>query len=202
MTKHERFIRAIRKNVPKEVAEKFDFCESETDWLRQRLAVIAQMDQLLTEEQRLAVMETQGCCLTGKPAAAHRAFGEKYAGKSLEERLAHFDELETPHSPPCRLNDDDTLSVFWGFQEDGSYICVCNSCKKATKQTKIPSTYCGCGGGHARQLLQRSLGVRLKLKKSYPRQLPLTEKSAASFSMKWRRNRLWSCVPRTWRCGP
>ena len=165
MTKHERLIQSIRQNAPAEVVEKFDFCESETDWMRQRLSVIAQMDQLLTEEQRLAVMENQGCCLTGKPAAAHRAFGQKYAEKSLEEKIALLDELETPHKPPCRLNEDGTLSVFWGFKQDGRFVCGCGSCKKAPKQAAISQTYCGCGGGHARQLLQKSLGIKLKLKK-------------------------------------
>lgn len=165
MTKHEKLIQSIRKNAPAEIVEKFDFCEAETDWMRQRLSVIAQMDQLLTEEQRLAVMENQGCCLTGKTLAAHRAFGQKYAGKSLAEKIAHLDELETPHKPPCRLNEDGTLSVFWGFKENGRYLCVCGSCKKAPEGAEISPTYCGCGGGHARQLLQRSLGVKLKLKK-------------------------------------
>jgi hypothetical protein len=126
--------------------------------------VIERMDKLLTHEQCLAIMEQQGCCVTGKPAAAHRAFGQKYSDKSVAERIALLGELDSVHNPPCRLIDDGTLSVFWGMEDNGAYRCVCGYVNKLPQPAHISSTFCGCCGGHARKNLERSLGVKLRLK--------------------------------------
>ena len=154
---------AMRKQgIPEEMTARFDF--PETNQPEVIFALIDQMDKWLSKEQRLSIMEKQGCCTAGKPAAAHRAFGRKHAGKTVEKRIKLLDELNTTHNPPCRLNDDGTLSVFWENGEEGAYQCVCGYVRKLTRPVPVSPTFCGCCGGHARQNLQRSLGVNLRLK--------------------------------------
>ena len=151
-----------KQGIPEELMSQFDF--HETNQPEEILALINQMDKLLSKDQRLSIMEKQGCCTTGKPAAAHRAFGHKYAALTVAQRVPLLGELDTTHNPPCRLNDDGTLSVFWSFGNDGEYKCVCGYIKKLREPTAVSPTFCGCCGGHARQNLQRSLGVKLHLK--------------------------------------
>lgn len=157
----------VKQGIPEDIIARLAFPDPDLKGqarVEALLALIRRMDELLTREQRLRVMEQQGCCTTGKPAAAHRAFGRKHAGKSVAERIALFDELDTPHRPPCRLNPDGTLTVSWGFERDGACQCVCGDIKKLPPPVHVSPTFCGCCGGHARQNLQRSLGVGLRLK--------------------------------------
>lgn len=151
-----------KQGIPEESMAQFDF--RETNRPEEILALIGQMDALLSKDQRLSIMERQGCCTTGRPAAAHRAFGRKYAALAVGERVPLLGELDTVHNPPCRLNGDGTLSVFWNIGDDGNYKCVCGYIKKLRQPAVVSPTFCGCCGGHARQNLQRSLGVKLRLK--------------------------------------
>ena len=48
--------------------------------LEEIMAIIKQMDELLTKEQRLSVMQEQGCCKSGIGPKAHLAFGKEHAG--------------------------------------------------------------------------------------------------------------------------
>ena len=161
------------KGVPEDIIGQFDFPDRTSKGAKRSgeiIALINQMDRLLTLEQRLSIMEEQGCCTEGRPAAAHRAFGRRHARKPLEERVRLYGKagkaaLRTPHKPPCRLNPDGTLSVFWSFGEEGGYFCVCGHVNQLPQPAEVSPTFCGCCGGHARQLLQRSLGVQLRLKK-------------------------------------
>ena len=151
-----------KQKIPADTMARFDFTESfEPEAL---IALYKRMDELLTPEQVLRIMECQGCCTTGKVAAAHTAFGRKYADLPLAEKIGRLHELNTVHNPPCRLNDDGTLSVFWDVGEPGQYKCVCGYMRKLADQSDVPRTFCGCGGGHARKSLQRSLGIKLNLK--------------------------------------
>ena len=125
------------------------------------------MDRLLTEEQRLSVMEQQGCHVNGKPAAEHVAFKLTHAGVPLEKKVRLYNESKIMYKLPCRLNPDGTLTVAWSFGEDGAYVCVCGIIAELTlpAEMDVSPTFCGCCGGHARQNLQRALGVKLRLKK-------------------------------------
>lgn len=150
----------LKKKIPEETMAQFAFSDNKPEEI---IALINQMDKLLSREQCLSIMEEQGCCITGKPAAAHRAFGRKYADKSVGEKIGLLAELNTTHNPPCRLNPDGTLSVYWKLGHDGDYKCVCGYIKKLSNPIRVSSTFCGCCGGHARQNLQKSLGVSLRL---------------------------------------
>jgi len=161
-----------KKGIPEDIIGQFDFPNRASKGAKlseEIIAVINQMDRLLPLEQRLSIMEDTGCCTQGKPAAAHRAFGRRHAGKSIEEKVRLYGEagkadLRTPHKPPCRLNLDGTLSVFWSFGEEGDYRCVCGHIHDLPQPAEVSPTFCGCCGGHSRKLLQRSLGVKLRLK--------------------------------------
>ncbi|MCL2507884.1 MAG: hypothetical protein FWF05_01770 [Oscillospiraceae bacterium] len=122
------------------------------------IAAIDKMDELLTKEQRLSIMEQLGCCKTDKVTAPFKEFGRKYADKTIDDKIKLFDELNTPHRPPCHLNPDGTLSVYWDGQ------CVCSVIQKLPPPVCVSSTYCGCCGGHVRHTLQHALGVKLRLK--------------------------------------
>ena len=152
----------VKQGIPDEILAQLPF-DGNND-LEDILTLIEQMDKLLTVEQRLAIMEKQGCCTTGKHAAFHRDFAQRNAGKSLAEKLEQSGELFFVDEPPCQLNDDGTLTVFWSSGEAGAYRCVCGYMKNKPQPLSISPTFCGCCGGHARQNLQRSLGVKLKLK--------------------------------------
>ena len=157
----------VKKGIPAEVMSQFDF-PGPKDWNRaeSQIALINQMDTLLSPAQRLAVMEEQGCCKTGKGDVAHRTFGREHADKTIAEKVKLLNEAnDMPHRAPCRLNDDDTLSVYWGFGPEGQYGCVCGMIRKLSKPINVSSTFCGCCGGHIRHNYQNSLGVKLRLKK-------------------------------------
>jgi len=129
------------------------------------MALAGQMDKLLTKEQRLAVMQEQGCCKTGIGQKAHTAFGIEHAGMPLEEKVRMLDSAEgMPHKAPCRLNADGTLTVYWGAEDLKKKSCPCGFINKLPEDYEVPLTFCGCCGGHIRSNYQRSLGVKLKLK--------------------------------------
>jgi hypothetical protein len=155
----------VKKEISDEIIKKFDFSEKNYNQPERIISLINHMDKLLSKEQCLSIMEEQGCCTTGKPAKAHSDFGKKHADKTIEEKIKLFDDLDTPHKPPCKLNEDGTLSVFWGMGNEGDYKCVCGFMKKLSQPLDVSKTFCGCCGGHARKNLQKSLGVKLNLKK-------------------------------------
>jgi hypothetical protein len=152
----------VEQGITEEIIKKFDFPDSLN--IEHIISFIDQMDNLLSPEQCLSIMEQQGCCKTGKSDKANRAFGLKYAGKSIEEKINLLSKAKIPYSVPCQINDDNTLTVFWGSGEDGNYKCVCYGIRKINKPIKISRTYCGCCGGHIRHNLQNALGVGLRLK--------------------------------------
>lgn len=127
-------------------------------------ALIEQMDKQLTPEQRLSVMQEQGCCKTDFMTAPFRAFGQAHANKTLEEKITLLPELNAVTNVPCHLNTDGTLTIYWGFEKDGKYRCLCRTINRMPEQKPISLTFCGCCAGHMRHTYQYALGVKLKLK--------------------------------------
>lgn len=155
-----------QKGIPEAVMARMDFTDTKENRPERMMALIRQMDALLSPEECLAVMEAQGCHITGKPSAAHRAFGRMHAHRTLAEKISLMatDALDTPHKAPCHINPDGTLSVYWAFGQAGQHRCVCGMVGKLPSGEAVPRTFCGCCGGHMRQNYQRSLGVKLRLK--------------------------------------
>jgi len=144
----------------------FDFTESEEDQPGRIIAFIRQMEQALSEEQRLSIMEEQGCSKDDKTVAPHRAFARKHRRKSIEEKVRLYTKkLKSPHKPNLQLNSDGTLSAYWGLGDAGKLHCVCPIIGETAEHETVPLTFCGCCGGHTRFLLQCTLGVDLKLVK-------------------------------------
>ena len=152
------------KGIPEEIIAQFNFPDPKGNRPEPLIEFVNQMDELLSPEQCLSIMEQQGCCKTGKSDAANRAFWREHADKTLEEKVKLLAETDIPYKVPCRLNHDGTLSVFWSAGQEGSYQCVCSAIKKLRRPGNISRTYCGCCGGHVRHHLQNAFGVGLRLK--------------------------------------
>jgi len=156
----------IEIGVPEEIITKINFPEGTNGRPNpeKTVALINQMDELLTEEQRLLIMQEQGCFKSGEAEKAHRGFGREHKNKSIKEKIELLNKAEIPHNPPCRLNDDGTLSIFWSYGSEGNLKCVCGIVNSLKQPQIIPLTFCGCCGAHARSNFQKSLGVELKMK--------------------------------------
>lgn len=152
----------IEQGIAVETIEKFAFhktdCRSEDV-----MTLIRQMDCLLSKEQCLSIMQEQGCCKTGIGPSAHRKFGQENRGKTLQEKVTLLNEVQMPHKAPCHLNEDGTLSVYWGVEDLKKKSCPCGFIKKLPDNYEVPRTFCGCCGGHIRNNYQKSLGVKLRL---------------------------------------
>jgi len=151
-----------KMNIPAETIARFDIPASSN--AEDVMELIRQMDELLTKEQRVAIMEQQGCCKTGIGPKAHGEFGAKHADKPLEEKVALLNTAQMPHRAPCRLNADNTLTVYWGENDSENNMCPCGIIKKLPEPKTVSPTFCGCCGGHIRHNYQKSLGVKLRLK--------------------------------------
>jgi len=156
------------QSIPKELMEKINFPKPQGNQPQEVLDLIGQMDSLLTREQCLSVMEEQGCHKDERTITPFREFGIKHKGKSIQERLDLFDELHTGHKPPCHLNPDGTLSIYWDGWDPIKQQCVCHVIKRLYKKEggpiKVSTTFCGCCAGHVKNTIQYALGVTLKLK--------------------------------------
>lgn len=150
-----------KQGIPEETITKFDIPAASNS--EDVMALVKQMDRLLTKEQCLAVMQEQGCCKTGKAAAEHRTFGQANKEKTLEEKISLFNEATMVHKAPCKLNAGGTLSVFWGKENASERSCPCGITRKLSKFAEVPLTFCGCCGGHIRSNYQKSLGIKLQL---------------------------------------
>ena len=132
------------------------------------IAVIDKMDELLTKEQRLAVMQEQGCCKGGKRDKDCKAFGKEHKDKSLTEKLALMSTVEYMMSP--RINDDGTFTITMEGQATNNHVhqgkttCSCGAIKKLKQPFNVSPTYCGCCAGHFLYHYQNALGVKLSLK--------------------------------------
>ena len=153
----------IKQGIQEATIRQFDF--TETCSAEDVMVLVKQMDKLLSKEQLLTIMQEQGCCKSGAGPKAHSAFGQEHAGKSLAEKVDMLnDATGMPHKAPCRLNDDGTLTVYWGSENMRGRNCPCGFTRKLPESYVVPLSFCGCCGGHARSNYQKSLGVKLRLK--------------------------------------
>ena len=160
-----KIMRTMRETeIPEEILTQFDVPDARGNRPEPIIAFINQMDELLTKEQRLLVMEQQGCTKTGKNSIATLAFGYEHADKTLEEKVALWATADIPYSFQCELNHDGTLSAHFDIIAGQKYVCVCSAIKKLSQPTHVSNTYCGCCGGFVRHNLQNALRVKLRLK--------------------------------------
>ena len=148
------------------------------------IAVIDKMDELLTDEQKLAVMEVEGCCKGGTRDAACKAFAKEHKDKPLNEKLALMFTLENMMNP--RLNADGSFTItMFGYQNGvhtGKTTCSCGAIKKLKQPFSVSKTYCGCCAGHFLYHYQNALGVKLRLKEVNSSPLDTNGEQPCSFT--------------------
>lgn len=149
----------LDKGIPTEVIKQFVFPETEDESPEEKIAFVNQMDNILSKEQILSIMEEQGCN-KNEPTAE---FMLRHKDKPIEERIKILNAMGINEYARSRLNDDGSLSIFWDFEENGKYRCVCSTINKLSKPTTISLTYCGCCSGHVKYHFENSLGVKLRL---------------------------------------
>jgi hypothetical protein len=154
--------------IPVETMSKITFPQPHGNQPEEVLALIDQMDKLLTYDQCLSVMEEQGCCKDEKITAPFVEFQHKYMYKTIDEKIKLFDEIKSGHKPSCHLNHNGTLSIFWDGWNREKNQCVCHVIKRLYKNKggniNVSKTFCGCCAGHVRNTFQCALGVKLHLK--------------------------------------
>ena len=148
------------------------------------ISLIEKMDELLTKEQCLSIMEKQGCCKGGQRDKDCRAFALEHVGKTLSEKLALMSSIQYMMSP-C-LNDDGTFTITFGDYQNGVHAgkntCSCSSIKRLKQPFSISPTYCGCCAGHFLFHYQNALGVKLKLKEINSSPLNTNGEKSCSFT--------------------
>jgi len=102
-------LKQLQKNMEKqkistEIMAQIDF-ETDRNNPLSFIAAINKMDELLIKEQRLSIMEQLGCCKTPKITAPFRAFRQKYADKTVAEKISLMYEIKSVHKPavPSKL---------------------------------------------------------------------------------------------------
>jgi len=155
------------KNIPPDILSQVEFPKAQGNQPAEVLDLIEQMDKLLTQEQRLLVMEEQGCHKTGHMDRINKEFASTHADKSIKERISLLNDENVTPNVPCCINDDGTFSIYWEIGEKENYQCVCACIRRMKKENpdtdNISKTFCGCCGGHIRHHYQNILGIKLKL---------------------------------------
>jgi len=149
----------LKKGIPTEVMEQFVFPKIEDETPEEKIAFTNQMDNLLSKDQILSIMEEQGCNKNEPSAELMLKFGDK----SIEDRIKILNAIDMSEQPRSRLNDDGTLSIFWCFEKNGKYICVCPIISELQKPKTISLTFCGCCSGHVKFHFEKFLGIKLRL---------------------------------------
>jgi len=160
-------------NIPEDVLTELGFNDPNYKSRHLNFDVLVKMNDLLTVEQKCAVMVRQGCHKVGKMAEESKNWGKKYAEKSLDEKL----KILSSEEEGFRLNDDGTLSLQTCVVDDNGVARGCHCLKRDYEKQfnsfieeypdKAPSFsqfHCGCCAGHQKYHLQNKLGVNLKLK--------------------------------------
>ena len=182
-------MRMKKHNIPQEIlaALGFDCADLKIDSrdTKHTFGLLVKINDLLTVEQKYAIMEQQGCHKTGKMNEASKKFAAKYADKSLAERLRIMSSKEEASYPEFAeedapyLNDDGTLSLAVRCYV-GDINGVLRSCHCLDRNYKaefksfieehpdkilsFSQFFCGCCAAHAKHHLQNKLDVKLKLK--------------------------------------
>jgi predicted DNA-binding protein with PD1-like motif len=95
-------------NIPQDVLAALGFDDPNYKPGHNNFDILVKMNDLLTMEQKCAVMERQGCHKTGKMDKESKDFGKEHADKSLAAKL---EILEAKGGDVPFLNDDRTISL-------------------------------------------------------------------------------------------
>ncbi|MCL2722012.1 MAG: hypothetical protein FWD47_11830 [Treponema sp.] len=156
----------IKERIPQEIIKKLKIEHPVNNDPKNVIAVIERMDKLLSDEQRFAVMEKQGCCKSGQRDRDCKAFGIEHKNKPLAEKIKLLSGIQYMMIP--RLNKDNTITVSYGGNQNGIHTgkttCSCGQIKELKQPFSVTPTFCGCCAGHFLYHYQNALGIKLKLK--------------------------------------
>ncbi|MCL2405872.1 MAG: hypothetical protein FWC92_10060 [Defluviitaleaceae bacterium] len=161
---------------------------------QQEFELLTKLNDLLTLEQKFAIMEQKGCCKTSRMDKESKDFGKTHVDKTIAEKLQILSSgnsapsvnddgtrcyaLPTDKDAPC-MNDDGTISyAVVCFNLDSEKALSSCHCLRRNYQEEFLSFarehhdkvcsfmqfFCGCCAGHQKHHLQNKLGVKLKLK--------------------------------------
>ena len=121
--------------------------------------LVAKMDELLTEEQRLLLHEYGGSCRGGETGRQAKILKNELAGKPLAQKIELMNK--NGHMYKTELNADGTITAYCG--------CHCLQRRhKNPESSKAPSFY-GCAAGAALYNIKTALGVKARIKSiDYP----------------------------------
>jgi hypothetical protein len=178
---------AIKLKIPEEIRAQLGF-DADTSGGNPMpyIAAVEKMDEFLSHEQCMAIMESQGCCKTGKRDEDCKAFAQKHANKTLGEKIKLLSTVEYMMAPA--LNEDGTITVTFSGHQNGKHAgantCSCSVIKKLKQPFSVTPTYCGCCAGHFRYHYQNALGVKLRLLRVESSPLNTNCEAACSFTFK------------------
>lgn len=154
-----------KQKISCEIMEQMDF-EADCNDPYNIIRLIDKMDELLSKEECLSIMEKQGCCKGGQRDKDCKAFAVEHRDKPFSEKLKLISTIPYMMSP-C-LNDDGTFTISFGGYQNGVHrgrnTCSCGSIKKLKEPFLVSPTYCGCCAGHFLYHYENALGVKLRLK--------------------------------------
>ena len=170
--------------IPEELRDQMPFGDDKGNRPEPVIALIDQMDALLSHEQCMAIMEREGCCKSGQRDRDCRAFGKKHAGKTLAEKIERI--ANVPYMMRPRLNEDGTLTVTYSGHQNGVHTgkttCSCGTIRKLKQPFTVSKTYCGCCAGHFLYHYQNALGVKLHLREIVSSSLDTHGEAPCSFT--------------------
>ena len=136
--------------------------------------VIERMEKTLDSDTLRQILDSHACSGGKEYIARLKKIGKEIADTTLREKIDHVNSISSD-SEKIILNDDNTLSVKWAFDNDGKYKCLCPAAVKTGMRVSalasenngdsvMPLSYCYCCAGSGRRHLQLQLGVELKTK--------------------------------------
>ena len=156
------------QGVPDDIIAQFNFPQATTG--DKVIALVNQMDTLLTKEQCLSVMGEHGCFKTGFMDAKSKSFGKENAGKSLAEKLETAKAANFRKNIPY-INDAGELIYEMRCYHDGDRErmlsvknCACPPIYNSKQPLSVSHIFCGCCAGHHKHHWQNALGIKLRLK--------------------------------------
>jgi len=175
ITSISKTMRTKRTNIPQDVLAKLGFDAVEYKFISNEHSFdkLVEINDLLTCEQKYAVMEQQGCHKGGRMDKESKAFAEEHADKSFAERL----KVLSIEDEGLHINDDGTISLQTCEVDNNDVARGCQCLKRDNemkfnsfieeypdKASSFSQFHCGCCAGHQKHHLQNKLGVKLKLK--------------------------------------
>jgi hypothetical protein len=133
------------------------------------IALVNQMNKLLTKEQCLSVMGEHGCFKSGDMNEKSKAAGRELTGKSVAERLEIMKMRDYGWVPYMNDDGDLVFTTCTDCKDDNDMFsapkrCACPPIRETKTPLLVSNIYCCCCAGHAKHHLQNILGVKLRLK--------------------------------------